>query len=133
MEMFTVKMPEVFEALLGDARLLSTAARLADARHSAAAQPPVLSEVSRHFCAVLAAHLTDSRLNLLKVGCAYGLTSVTHSDLSIPAYSRHCPRCHFCAVLPAHLTDSGLDLLKVGCAFEFGHHEFSPKGPPLWR
>lgn len=68
MEIFTVKAPALFEAMLDDVRLLSMAARLADKQTSQAA--PQLSEVSRHFCTVLAAHLVGERLNLLQV-CAH--------------------------------------------------------------
>ena len=70
MEMFTVKMPQFVGALAGDPRLLSTVARLADSRHAAAQHaPPVLSDVSRHFCSVLAAHLVECRMDALKVRC----------------------------------------------------------------
>lgn len=70
MEIFTVKMPALFDAMLGDPRLLSTAGKLADARpHSqqGGGQLNMLSETSRQFCAVLAAHLVERRLDALEV------------------------------------------------------------------
>jgi hypothetical protein len=70
MEIFTVKMPALFDAMLGDPRLLSTAGKLADARpHSqqGGGQLSMLSETSRRFCAVLAAHLAEARLDALQV------------------------------------------------------------------
>lgn len=45
MEIFTVKMPLLFDAMLDDVRLLSTAAKLADARPNNPQPVPVLNEV----------------------------------------------------------------------------------------
>jgi hypothetical protein len=69
MEIFTVKMPTLFDAMLDDPRLLSTAGKLADARpHSQQGGAlDMVSETSRQFCTVLATHLVEERLNVLEV------------------------------------------------------------------
>ena len=83
MEIFTVRMPALFDAMLGDPRLLSTAGKLADARpHSQQGGAlNMLSETSRQFCAVLAAHLVEQRLDALQVRSRMQDAAAMHADV----------------------------------------------------
>ncbi len=78
MEMFTIKMLQIFDALLVDKKLLTFIGRLLDPKHiNPATQQPIVAEVSRYFADVLLKFLIEERLDLLKVSCVPRLISIS--------------------------------------------------------
>jgi hypothetical protein len=119
MEMFTVEIEFIFEALLADQKLTGFVRKLLDGRQASAIQqaPPLLHEVSRYFAEVLLAFLVDKRLDKLTVslaadclhfellslpkGRSFPRRAVTASELSV--YLPACLPTHFPSRMPVGL------------------------------